>query len=139
MRGIIEDTGFGYVRHAPQGEPRGWVSDPRCALSQSITVTLPEKRTASEIRIVFDSNFYLPKIWVHHEVPVTLAKSYKVEATADGVHWDEIADVRQNVRRLAVHRFPSREVKAVRVTVRETYGDASARIFEIGMWNASAP
>ena len=83
---------------------------------------------------MFDSNFYLPKIWVHHEVPTTLVKAYKVEATADGVHWDEIADVRQNVRRLAVHRFPSREVKAVRVTVRETFGDASARIFEIGTW-----
>ena len=139
VKGIIEDTGFGYVKHAPDGEPKGWVSDPRCALPQSVTVALPEKRTASEIRIVFDSNFYLPKIWVHHEMPVTLAKSYKVEATADGVHWDGIADVRQNVRRLAVHRFPSREVKAVRVTVRETFGDASARIFEIGMWNVSEP
>ena len=136
VRGIIEDTGFGYVRHAPQGEPRGWVSDPRCALPQSITVTLPEKRTASEIRIVFDSNFFLPKIWVHHEMPVTLAKAYKVEVTADGSRWDEIADVRQNVRRLAVHHFPPREVKAVRVTVSDTYGDASARIFEIGLWNA---
>ena len=137
IKGVIEDTGFGYVKHAPKGRSRAWVSDPQCALPQSVTVTLPEKRTASEIRIVFDSNFFLPKIWVHHEMPTTLVKAYKVEVTADGINWDALADVRQNVRSLAVHRFSPRDVKAVRVTVGETYGDASARVFEIGIWNGS--
>ena len=137
VKSVIEDTGFGYVKHAPKGRSRGWVSDPRCTLPQCVTVTLPEKRSASEIRIVFDSNFFLPKVWVHHEMPTTLVKAYTVEVTADGVRWDALADVRRNVRRLAVHRFSPREVKAVRVTVGETYGDASARIFEIGIWNVA--
>ena len=34
-------------------------------------------------------------------------------------------------RRLAVHGFAPREIAAIRVTVSSTYGDPSARIFEI--------
>jgi hypothetical protein len=131
---IVEDTGYGYVNHQPKGESRQWVSDPRCELPQSITVRLAKVREASEIRVVFDSDFYLPSKWVHHRVPSTLARSYKVETSQDGTAWEEVADVKVNKRRLAVHRFATRKVRDVRVTVTETYGDPSVRIFEIGVW-----
>lgn len=131
---IVEDDGVTHITHQPKGPSREWASDPRCSLPQSVTVRLPEPRDASEVRVVFDSDFFLPRIWVHHRVPTTLARSYKVEATSDGVKWETIADIPRNVRRLAVHRFAARKVLALRVTVRETYGDESARIFEIGLW-----
>ena len=131
---IVEDTGYGYVNHQPKGESRQWVSDPCCELPQSVTVRLAQVREASEIRVVFDSDFYLPSKWVHHRVPSTLARSYKVETSQDGTAWEEVADVKVNKRRLAVHRFAARKVRDVRVTVTETYGDPSARVFEIGVW-----
>jgi hypothetical protein len=63
-----------------------------------------------------------------------LARSYKVETSQDGTDWELVADVKVNKRRLAVHRFAARKVRDVRVTVTETYGDPSARVFEIGVW-----
>ena len=45
-----------------------------------------------------------------------------------------LADVKVNKRRLAVHKFAPRAVREVRVTVTETYGAHSARIFEVGVW-----
>jgi hypothetical protein len=57
-----------------------------------------------------------------------------VETSQDGTVWEAVADVKVNKRRLAVHKFDFRKVRDVRVTVTETYGDPSARIFEIGVW-----
>ena len=131
---IIEDDGVDHVTHMPKGPSHAWVSDPRRALPQSVVVRLSEPREASEVRVVFDSDFFLPRYWVHHRLPTTLARAYSVETSADGMSWERVADVPRNVRRLAVHRFASRKVLAVRVTVRETYGDESARVFEIGLW-----
>jgi hypothetical protein len=99
-----------------------------------VTVRLAEKREASEIRVVFDSDFFLPSKWVHHRVPSTLARAYKVEISKDGDKWETIADVKVNKLRLAVHKFAPKTVRAVRVTVMETYGSPSARIFEVGVW-----
>lgn len=131
---IVEDTGYGFVNHQPKGESRQWISDPRCELPQSVTVRLAGVREASEIRVVFDSDFFLPSKWVHHRVPSTLARAYRVETSLDGVTWETVADVKSNRSMLAVHRFAPRRVREVRVTVTETYGSASARVFEIGLW-----
>ncbi len=131
---IVEDTGYGYISHQPKGESRQWASDSRQELPQSVTVRLAATREASEIRIVFDSDFFLPSKWVHHRVPSTLVRAYKVETSHDGVAWETVADVKANRSMLALHRFAPRQVREVRVTVTETYGTASARIFEIGLW-----
>ena len=45
--------------------------------------------------------------------------------------WEKIADVKGNAKRMAVHTFPARTVKAVKVTVSGTWGDPSARVFEV--------
>jgi hypothetical protein len=131
---IVEDTGYGLINHQPKGVSRQWVSDPRCELPQSVTLRLVEMRKASEIRVVFDSDFFLPSKWVHHRVPSTLARAYKVEISKDGVNWETIADVKVNKRRLVVHKFAPQAVREVRVTVTETYGSPSARVFEVGVW-----
>jgi len=131
---IIEDDGVKHVTHAPKGPSRGWVSNPHSPLPQSVIVRLAEPREASEVRVVFDSDFFLPRVWVHHTVPTTLVRSYRIETSRDGIAWEPVAEVSRNVRRLAVHKFTPCKILAIRVTVDETYGDASARIFEIGLW-----
>ena len=57
-----------------------------------------------------------------------------MEISKDGIAWETVADVKVNRRRLAVHRFAPKAVRQVRVTVSETYGAPSARVFEIGVW-----
>ena len=124
-------AGEGYGKVFGRGDSREWVSDPSAALPQTVTVTLAKPARVSELRVVFDSDFYVQPKWVHHNVPKTLAKAYAVEVSADGKTWETVADVTDNRRRLAIHRFARREIAAIRVTVSSTYGDPSARIFEI--------
>ncbi len=121
----------GYARTLPEGPSRGWVSNPHMPLPQALTLTFPSLVDLKEIRLTFDSDFYIKPKWVKHTMPKTLAKSYLLEASSDGVSWTVIADVDDNCRRLAVHRFKPMPVKQIRLTVRSTYGDASARVFEI--------
>ena len=134
VRKVVEDTGFGYVSHPPLGVSHEWISDPSAGLPQVLTVTLARPAEASQVRVTFDSDFYLEPRWVLHDVPKTLVRAYDVEVSADGRVWRTVAKVTSNCRRLAVHDFARQWVAAVRITVRETYGDPSARIFAVGLW-----
>lgn len=121
----------GYDRTLQKGPSRAWISDPAQSLPQSVRVDLPSATEIAEIRITFDSDFYIKPKWVKHVMPKTLAKSYSLEVSVDGEKWEQVADVKDSCRRLAVHRFPAREVASIRLSVRETWGDPSARVFEI--------
>ena len=66
-----------------------------------------------------------------HTVPSTLAKDYTLEVLGEKGKWEKIVDVKGNAKRMAVHTFPVRTVKAVRVAVSGTWGDSSARVFEV--------
>ena len=66
-----------------------------------------------------------------HTVPSTLAKDYTIEVLGENGKWEKVADVKGNAKRMAVHAFPVRTAKAVRVTVSGTWGDPSARVFEV--------
>ena len=130
----LDDSGYGLDTVLPKEPSHAWVSDPDAALPQAIIVTLASPVRMEEVRVTFDSDFYIHPIWVHHRMPKTLAKDYTVEVSEDGRRWRVVADVRDNCRRLAVHRFPPLRVACVRVTVTATYGDPSARIFQIAAW-----
>ena len=60
-----------------------------------------------------------------------LVKSCQVAVSPDGANWCPLLTEDANPVRPRIHRFAPRKVKAVRVTVHETYGDAAARIFEV--------
>ena len=121
----------GYARTLKGGSSREWISDPVQGLPQAIRVDLVRVEEVGEVRIVFDSNFYVQPKWIKHVMPTTLAKSYLLEGSTDGKMWETLADVSENCRRMAVHRFARRRISTLRLTVRGTYGDASARVFEI--------
>ena len=121
----------GYSRTLPKGESRAWISDPKTKLPQSVNVEFSAPEKIAEVRIVFDSDFYINPKWIKHVVPSTLAKEYTLEVLGEDGKWEKVADVKDSAKRMAVHTFPARMVKALKVTVSGTWGDPSARVFEI--------
>ena len=56
---------------------------------------------------------------------------------ADGT-WHTLAEVKDNMKRLGVHRFDARKVSAVKVQVEATWGAPSAHIQEIRVYGQEA-
>jgi len=111
-------------------DAHAWVSDERKQLPQTLTLRWPSTVEASEIRISFNTDF-MP---VHPAaMPKALVKSYAVEVLSGG-NWSVVAEERENWRRLAVHRFSRRQIDAVRIICRETWGSPSAQIFEVRVY-----
>ena len=109
----------------------GWISDKDEPLPQSIRLDFPKPVTAREVRLVFDTN--LTPMRVKERMPSVLAKAYTVEGLVDGA-WRTLAEEEENFLRHRVHAFPAVEIAALRVTVTETWGDSSARLFEIRVY-----
>ena len=96
-------------------------------LPQSIRLDFPAPVTLREVRITFDPKLSSARQYAR---PKELVKSYVLEGLADG-KWKRLASDCNNQLRHRVHRFPAERLDALRVTVKETWGDRSARIFEI--------
>ena len=112
------------------GNYHGWCSDPLQKLPQSVQLDFAQPVTAKEVRLTFD-----PELSARHAAvrPPRLVKAYKVEArVAD--RWQTLVTVTDNELRHRIHTFPETELTALRVTVTETWGDPSARIFEIRLY-----
>ena len=119
------------VSRIVRDEAHAWVSDAAQELPQWIRLDFAKPAAIRQVRIVFNSDMQ-PTAPVA-PMPPTLAKSYFVEVLSGG-DWIKVAEVEDNIRRLAVHDFDSREATAVRVTVTATHGDRSAQIFEIRVY-----
>ena len=109
----------------------GWVSAPAQPLPQALRLDFPESVTAREVRLAFDTNL-TPKR-VPRPYPPQLARAYRVEGLADGA-WRTLAEASDNGLRHRIHRFGACRLEAVRVTVTATWGDPSARIFEVRVY-----
>ena len=108
----------------------GWVSDPEQKLPQSVRLDFPKPVKAREVRLTFDTDLTPTRVALY---PKQLVKAYRVEGLVGG-EWTELASEARNDLRHRVHGFDEKEVSAVRVTVTETWGDPSARIFEIRVY-----
>ena len=109
----------------------GWVSDPNESLPQTLTLTLDRICDVREVRLTFDTDLdpmHAPK----H--PPTLVRSYRVEGQLESGDWTLLAEDKDNLQRHRIHRFSPQDVKAVRITVLSTWGDPSARIFEVRLY-----
>ena len=109
----------------------GWVSDGDETLPQSIRLDFPKPVKAREVRLVFDTN--LTPMRVKERMPGRLVKSYAVEILVDG-KWRMVVEEDENFLRHRIHVFPETEIAALRVSVAETWGDPSARLFEIRVY-----
>lgn len=109
-----------------------WVSDPAQPLPQWLRLDLEKPTEINRIDLVFDTDMTNPGtcwgIKIPH-VPVCV-KDYTLEVF-DGESWLPVADIRENFMRKRIHTFPVRTARGIRVTVKETWGDPSARIIEI--------
>ena len=111
-------------------EAHAWVSDKTQALPQALTLTWSRPVSASEVRIVFNSDLVPTQ---PAAMPAQLVKGYDVEVKS-GDRWETVATEADNWRRLAVHGFESREITALRLTCKETWGDPSAQVFEVRVY-----
>ena len=114
----------------PEGDQvHGWISDPESELPQAIRLDFPKPTEVRQVRITFDTDLTPTRVGVN-PYPHTLVKSYAVEGF-DGEKWIPLASEERNDLRLHVHDIAPTTLTALRVTVKETWGDPSARIFEI--------
>jgi len=112
-----------------------WVSDPDQEFPQDITLEFGSEISISMIQAVFDTDLCNP-LYSAQSVPIVrqLVKDYDV--LADG---NAILQVRDNNARFRRHSLldgTGKAIKASSLTVRvlATYGDPSARIFEIRVY-----
>ena len=116
-----------------------WMSDPKDALPQHLTLNLGEEKTFDSIYLTFDTNFDESKHtnWEMKEekrlVPETV-RDYQVQVLQDG-EWTTLVQEEKNYQRRRIHRFPEVMASEVRVVVNKTNGDPSARIFEVRIYN----
>jgi 5-(carboxyamino)imidazole ribonucleotide mutase len=107
-----------------------WVSDPGQPLPQDITLTFPKPADIGRVQLVFDTDLCNP-LFSFQAIPQVpqLVKDY--DLLADGVPVLEVRDSNARFRR---HDLALKNVKALTVRVLATYGDPSARIFEIRVY-----
>jgi hypothetical protein len=107
-----------------------WVSDPAEKLPQDITLTFKEPVDLTEIRLVFDTDLNNP-LFSAQMVSVVrqLVKDYDI--LVDG---KTALEVRGSNARTRIHKLVQKNVSELAIRVLATYGDPSARIFEIRVY-----
>ena len=83
------------------------------------------------MRLTFDTD--LMPTQPDPSLPKCLVKDYDVEVLADGT-WTKVASENGNFLRHRVHAFPPRAITALRLVCRATWGDPSARVFEVRVY-----
>ena len=109
-----------------------WVSDPEQALPQWIELAFAQPAEIDTVSLAFDTDLTNPgTCWTVKRPGVPqCVKDYDVEIFTGG-GWSKAAEVSSNFMHRRTHRFEKAVVEKLRVTVRATWGDQSARIAEI--------
>ena len=68
------------------------------------------------------------------DYPHTLVRAYTVEVN-DGNNWIKVGDIKDNYMRRIDHNFDTINATAVRINVTESGDNATARIFEVRIYN----
>jgi hypothetical protein len=114
------------------GKSNLWASDPRQPLPQWLALDFASPITVNTAYLTFDSNL-APRLPGPGNARETV-RDYTL-SIRNGAAWQEVAQVKGNFQRHNTVRFPPVPAEAVRVTVQATNGDASARIFEVRLYN----
>ena len=113
-----------------------WVSQPGLQLPQSAILEFGSAINLNTIYITFDTNLsltqnlHLPN-W---RAPEETVRDYRILYEMKG-EWKEIGIFRNNYLRRRVHKFPGITADKIKVEVLATWGDPSARIFEIRVYD----
>jgi hypothetical protein len=110
-----------------------WISDAERPLPAWIELHLPTPAEFNLVQITFDNNVNVRSLLPLFRSPECV-KSYELAVHADG-QWRTVAAVTDNYHRRALHTFPRVRADRLRVTVHDTNGAKSARIYEVRIYN----
>lgn len=110
-----------------------WISDPNRPLPAWIELKLPKPAQFNSLQITFDNN-----INVRPKLPLfrfpDCVKSYEA-AVPEGSQWKTVVTEKDNYFRRAVHTFPRVRADRLRITIQESNGTSTARIYEVRIYN----
>jgi hypothetical protein len=121
----------------PEDLPNLWIADPAQPLPQSVAVDFGRDVAFDTVHVSFDTQLDLTtgkrtEFWKAPEC----VRDWRLHAlTGDG--WCQVFEELGNYRRKRVARFGAVTASALRLEVTATNGDASARVFEIRVYNES--
>src|SRR5690554_5646663 len=95
----------------------------------------PEPVTMREVQITFDSQL---SGWIWEGSFPMIAKSYRIEGRDPKGAWLDLVSSENNSQRRRIHTFDHQSLDALRVTILETHGGATARIVEIRAYGENA-
>ena len=131
------------VSRSVNGDTNCWISGELAGEEAALLLSLPEPALLREIRLTFDPNLsreMMPSMVKsilarqHPGVSPELARDYDVELLLAG-RTVEVREVRGNHQRLNVLTLDRpRRCDAVRIRVKQTWGDPCARIFEVRLY-----
>ncbi|HOA75694.1 MAG TPA: FAD-dependent oxidoreductase [Phycisphaerae bacterium] len=116
-----------------------WISDPAQPLPQWIELRFGGPTRIGEVHLVFDTGLNRPLTLSHSDHYTSrMIKSAQPETVRDydlqvldGESVRTVAEVRGNYQRKRIHRFDATTASGLRLVVKSTNGDKSARVFEI--------
>ncbi len=120
----------------PEDLPNLWKSDPSQALPQSCTLQWPDEVEFNGVQLLFDTNLTTPAgSRAPLESPAECVRHFRLFAQiGDGERL--ILEEKENSHRLYRAHFETVRARALRLEVVSTWGDASARIFEMRVSNS---
>ena len=116
-----------------------WISDPNQPLPQWIELRFDQPRPVGQVDLVFDTRLnHRLSLSLSDRVTKTMRRGPQLECVKDyeiqvldGESARTVVRVEGNYQRKRVHRFDAATVSGLRLKVNATWGDKSARLFEI--------
>lgn len=116
-----------------------WISDPAQPMPQWLELRFREPARIREVHIVFDTGLNRPLTLTHSDgFNKRMTKGPQSETVCDyelqllnGDTHTTVAEVNGNYQRKAIHRFDAATVGGIRLLIKSTHGDKSAKVFEI--------
>lgn len=111
-----------------------WQSDPDKPMPQWIELDFGEEKTFNTVYITFDTNMDpRHKDLTGIEFVPQSVRDYAI-AVPESDGWNVLAAETENFQRHRVHRFDPVTASRLRLTVKATNGDPSARVFEVRVY-----
>lgn len=115
-----------------------WISDPEKGLPQSIELNFGNNEEFNCIILIFDTNLSLshmltPPLFKAPEC----VKDYSI-FYEENSKWRKLLEVKDNFSRRRVHYFNSIKTKKIKISVFNTNGCNSARLYEVRVYNELA-
>jgi hypothetical protein len=110
-----------------------WISDPDAGFPQSAEILFPERSLCSCVELVFDTGLDHINIYSRQQECV---KEYVLEGIVAG-KYQLLAEEKDNFLRFRKHVFPPVMLDGIRLIVKASNGDPSARVYQIRAYKNS--